>query len=85
MSSNKQGGFSVVEILLVIIVVGLVGFVGYMFYANQVEQPTSQQTDAPSINSEEDLDKASKTLDQTDPEASSSDDSKQLDSEAADL
>ena len=92
MSRKNQSGISVGEIVLVLAVIGLMGALGYMFYANQIEPPDSEQQAqtsdvpvAPEVNSTDDLDKASTTLDQTDPETSSSQDASQLERESSGL
>ncbi len=89
--TNKNRGFSAIEVVLVVVVVGLVGFVGYTFYLNQIQAPdnSAQQdgdaTTAPKIDTTDDLDKAGEAIDQTEQEADSSQDAKQLDSETSDL
>lgn len=91
----NQSGFSAVELIIILVVVGALGFVGYTVYNRQQDNKTdstSQQTkeesatasdvrSAPEIRSTSDLDKASATLDQTDPGGSNNTDASQLDSE----
>lgn len=66
--SNK--GFSIVEVLIVILVLALVGFIGWKVW-DTMNQPTTdegtsqQQPASDDMKSEEDLDKADKTLDDT--------------------
>lgn len=90
---SNQIGFSVVELLLIVVVVAGLGFVGYFVYNRQQSETldsassTKQQAaevdslEAPAVNSVSDLDEANQTLDQSDPETSSSSDSNQLDSQ----
>lgn len=80
--SNK--GFSIVEIVIVIAIIALIGLIGFRVWdANQstTEQTDTTQTDtAPSVNSDEDLDKADSALDETNLEGS---ESQQLDTETS--
>lgn len=88
---KRSNGFSIVEALIAVAVVVLVGLVGYNLYSMQQarDQSASDQQavanevpDAPTITETSDLDEASKTLDQIDPDANDNE-SAQLDSEAA--
>lgn len=85
---NTQSGFSVVEIVIIVTVIAVLGFVGYSVYNRQQTKTadTTSQTagdvkSAPEINSTSDLDKASTTLDQTDPSGSNNTDAGELDSQ----
>lgn len=68
---NKQRGFSVVEVLLVAVVVAVLAFVGYRIYQNrQVKTDVpAPQSSVPEVKTTADLDKASKTLDDTNVDA----------------
>lgn len=88
---KRVHGFSIVEVLIVVAVLVLVGLVGYNLYSMQQarsdsaadQQAVAKETpEAPTINDTSDLDKATATLDQIDPEANDLE-SAQLDSEAA--
>ena len=85
-SSSSQSGFSAVEIAIVVAVVVVIGALGYVFYNNYQKQQTkanesSQAADseAPAITSTSDLDTASKTIDDSDLESSSSEDLSNID------
>jgi len=93
---TNQSGFSAVELLIIVAVVAVLGFVGYSVYNRQqtetADTDTSQQASeqsatasdvksAPNISSTSDLDKASATLDQTDPGGSNNTDAGELDSQ----
>lgn len=84
MNTRNNKGFGVVEVILVIAVVALIGLIGWRVWTAQqdndgVEQvDTSNSTEAPTIKSDEDLDKADKALDETNLEGS---ESQQLDTE----
>ena len=69
---RKQGGFSLIEVVLVLAVVVIVSLVGYNLYTmqqNRNEQATTNQQKAAampeSINSTADLDASAKALDAT--------------------
>ncbi|MES2971285.1 MAG: hypothetical protein V4702_03130 [Patescibacteria group bacterium] len=95
---TNQSGFSAVELIIILAVVAGLGFVGYTVYDRQPDKKTTDNTSqqpknesatatdvgsAPEIKSTSDLDKASATLDQTDPDGSNSTDASQLDSEVS--
>jgi prepilin-type N-terminal cleavage/methylation domain-containing protein len=95
--NTSQRGFSIVETLLVVAVLVALGLVGYKVYNRQHNDSSSDQAataqnsgsatasnvaSAPAINSTSDLDKASATLDQTNPDSSNSSDAGQLTSQA---
>lgn len=68
MKKLTQNGFGLVPVLLIVVVVGLVAFAGYRVLNKDtsVADSTSQQAAAPdSIQNAEDLDAASKALDET--------------------
>lgn len=83
MTRNNKG-FSIVEIVIVVAIITLIGLIGFRVWdANQStsEQTETTQTDtAPSVNSDEDLDKADSALDETNLEGS---ESQQLDTETS--
>lgn len=85
---SNQKGFSIIEVSIVILVVALVAFAGFYVYNRNhktvTQEPTSsaQKTTEPTtvkvknvavIKTTADLDKASATLDQTNPEDSNTD------------
>jgi uncharacterized membrane protein YebE (DUF533 family) len=87
---SSQQGFSFVEILIAGVVVAGMGFLGYTFYNNyqakKVSTAGTSQTvtdvpAAPAITTAAELDKASTVIDQTDSQASSTNDLSQLDGE----
>ena len=84
MARNK--GFTIVEVMIVIVLIALVGFIGWRVWtANQQTdmqdvQTTTQTEEVPTINSEQDLDKATEQLDETNIEGS---ESQQLDTETS--
>lgn len=93
--AKSQSGFSVIELVIILAVVGVLGFVGYTVYNRQQDKKTTGNTSqsvneesatasdvgsAPEIKSTSDLDRASATLDQTDPGGSNNGDASQLDS-----
>lgn len=89
MKKPGQKGFSVVELLIIIVVVTGLAYVGYRVYDRQTaknaasSEQSSEANDvspAPAIRQADDLDAASKLLDQNDP-AVSNQDASQLDSE----
>lgn len=83
MARNNKG-FSIVEIVIVVAIIALIGLIGFRVW--DANQSTSEQTDttqtdtAPSVNSDEDLDKADSALDETNLEGS---ESQQLDTETS--
>lgn len=83
MARNNKG-FSIVEIVIVVAIIALIGLIGFRVW--DANQSTSEQTDttqtdtAPSVNSDEDLDKADSVLDETNLEGS---ESQQLDTETS--
>lgn len=88
---KTHSGFSLVEAFIAVAVVVLVGLVGYNLYSMQQarnqtvrdQQSVAKEVpDAPNISETADLDEATKTLDQIDPETNDQE-SAQLDSEAA--
>lgn len=88
---KRANGFSIVEVLIGIAAIVLVGLVGYNLYSMQQtrsdsaseQQALANETpEAPAINDTADLDKATATLDQIDPEANDLE-AAELDSEAA--
>jgi Tfp pilus assembly protein PilV len=88
---KRANGFSIVEVLIGIVVIVLVGLVGYNLYsmqqarsdsANEQQAIANETPEAPAINDTADLDKATATLDQIDPEANDLE-TAELDSEAA--
>lgn len=83
MTRNK--GFSIVEVVIVLAVVALIGLIGWrVWMANQVTDDTPTDTvqtqDVQPINSDQDLDKASEQLDETNVEGT---ESQQLDTETS--
>ena len=94
---TNSSGFSVVEVTIVVAVIGILGFAGYNVYNriqdNKTASNTSQTTEnkqsstsgdvaqAPVVQTNADLDKAGKALDQTNVDASSDD--TQLDADLA--
>lgn len=90
MSLPNQRGFSAVEVILAVVIVAAIGATGYLAYdrmkdANNTPSASQQAEDgtapaAPSVSDTNDLDKAAKTLDETNLDASVSD-SAELDSE----
>ena len=96
---TNQAGFSVVELVIVLAVVGVLGFVDYSVYNRQNTKTADSSTtgtsqtasaakandvaSAPTVSSTSDLDKASATLDQTDPGGSNNTDASQLDTQLA--
>lgn len=88
---NRTSGFSIVEALIGVAVLVLVGLVGYNLYsmqqarndsASEQQAIASETPEAPAINDTSDLDKATATLDQIDPDSNDVE-SAQLDSETA--
>lgn len=96
---NNQSGFSVVEVAILAVVIVGVGFVAYTVYnrknattansntptktSNQLATEVSDVASAPYVKSATDLDKASDTLDKTDPDKSNNADTSQLDQDLA--
>lgn len=92
---TSQSGFSAVELVIVVAVVAALGFAGYSVYNRQntktADNSGTSQTStsgsandvasAPVVSSTSDLDKASATLDQTNPSGSNNTDAGQLDSQ----
>jgi len=85
---NSQHGFSFVEVLIASVVVIGMGYLGYTFYNNyhtkktaSTSQTASDVPAAPTITTTAELDKASTVIDQTDSQASSTNDLSQLDGE----
>jgi hypothetical protein len=83
---SSQAGFSVVEIAIVAAVIVVIGALGYVFYNNyqksQSKAESSQTADAseaPAITTANDLDTASKTIDNSDLESNSADDLSNMD------
>ncbi len=79
----RNKGFSIVEVVIVLVVIALIGLVGWRVWsANQptdsTQTETTQSDDAPTINTDKDLDKASDQLDETNIEGT---ESQQLDTE----
>lgn len=70
-AKSNQKGFGAVEGLLTLVILGLIGGVGYYVYSankpdnsQQTAAPSAKNSsDAPEIKNTEDLDKASKSLD----------------------
>lgn len=94
MSRINQSGFSIVELGVIVVVILVLGFVGYGVYSRQQTSTsnstsnsataTDKATDvpaAPYVSTSSDLDKAVKTLDQTDPSGSNNSDSQQIDNQ----
>ncbi len=87
---SKQQGFSAVEAVIIVLVIAAIGVVGYTVYNrkhNAKAEPSASQQRvngttpvAPAIEDTSDLDSATKTLDDTNIDATASD-SRQLDSE----
>ena len=82
---KKQGGFSIIESLLILVVLVIVGVVGYMAYMNflapkAADTTTKESSEQVKVESKKDLDKADKALDDVSLEDT---DSTQID-EAAD-
>jgi Tfp pilus assembly protein PilE len=69
MSSNKQGGFGLVPIVIIVAVLGLLVFAAWRIYDNR-QQPAAEQTQtqetAPEVNSANDLQAAEDYLNQQD-------------------
>lgn len=84
-SRAKQPSFSAVRLIVVLAVVVALGFAGYTVYnslsANNESATATDVVAAPKIKSNSDLDQASATLDQTDPDGSNTADANQLDNE----
>lgn len=89
--TQSQQGFSFVEILIAGVVVAVMGYLGYTFYNNyqtkkadtaaNTSQTVNDVPTAPAITTAAELDKASAVIDQTDSQASSTNDLSQLDGE----
>lgn len=92
----NQSGFSAVELVIILVFVGALAFVGNTVYNRQQDKKTADNTSqqaadesatatdvrsAPEIKSTDDLDKASATLNQIDPDGSNNTDASQLDRE----
>lgn len=94
MSQERQRGFSAVEVVIALVVVAAIGATGYLAYGRMKDAsktPTaSEQVQkssapaAPAVSNANDLDKASKALDDTNVDASSAD-SAALDTELKNL
>ncbi len=79
---KQSKGFSLVEVVLVVVVLGIIGFVGYRVAVAQLDNKTADQNAAaqtsvstnsvPAIQTSEDLDAATQTLDSTDVESDDS-------------
>jgi prepilin-type N-terminal cleavage/methylation domain-containing protein len=97
---NNSKGFALLELIAVAVIVGLIALAGVKVYgshknsvANEADntaatdqaQIESSQSTVPQIKSSTDLDKASQTLDQNDPDSSNVNDSSQLDHDINDL
>ena len=90
MKTPMQRGFSAVEVVIVVFVLAAISVTGYLAYnrmrsANKTPTAAEQKDkaatpSAPSVNNADDLDKAARTLDATNLDASLSD-SAELDSE----
>jgi Tfp pilus assembly protein PilV len=91
---RNQIGFSAVELVIIAVIVTALAVVGYMVYSRQQDSKTTDtsQTEqsatandvssAPEINDGEDLDDATRVLDQNDPSASDAD-AQMLDNEVS--
>lgn len=89
--NSSQQGFSFVEVLIAGVVVAGMGYLGYTFYNNyqtkkaattaSTSQAVTDVPAAPAITTAAELDKASTVIDQTDTQASSTNDLSQLDGE----
>lgn len=98
-TDNQQAGLGhIVVIALLVLVLAIIGFIGYKLYMHPSDgqsaiepassSPTASEltaSDAPTVQSTSDLDKASGILDQVDTTSQSSNDSKQLDSQLSGL
>ena len=75
-SNTKNGGFHVVEVVLIVGVLALIGFIGYrVWQARQTatKTPTSQTASVPTVQSSKDLDTASSFVNQINTSADLSD------------
>ena len=84
-------GFSVVEVVIIVVIVGVIGGAGYLVYSRQSDDSakdttTSEQVadDVPAIQSAEDLDTASQTIDDTNIDSVDAE-ADELDSSLADI
>ncbi|HTH72730.1 MAG TPA: prepilin-type N-terminal cleavage/methylation domain-containing protein [Candidatus Pristimantibacillus sp.] len=83
MSQQRQRGFSVVEVVIAVVVVAAIATTGYLAYgrmkdaskaptaSDQVQKGTTPS--APAVSSAKDLDTSSKTLDDTNVDATTAD------------
>lgn len=80
----RNKGFSIVEVLIIVLVLALIGFIGWKVWDSTNNPPSTDETttqQAPKeIKTEEDLDKADKTLDETNIEG---DEANQLETEVS--
>lgn len=73
-SGAKSAGFGVVEIILILVLLGIIGFVGWRVYvakmeankANKAATTTSENSGVEAISSSNDVEAATKALDNTD-------------------
>jgi prepilin-type N-terminal cleavage/methylation domain-containing protein len=99
-TSKSNSGFALLELIAVVVIVGLIALAGLKVYGahkNSVasesaatntssqESLKSAAATVPQVKSSADLDKASKVLDQNDPDSTNANDSAQLDNDANDL